>query len=114
MTRVTVRYEGDRIARLEAIGHAGEAEAGENIICAAVSVLMQTCVNAIEQIAGLTPRVTVDEARALIAVELPKLENAKARDAQIILRTTLLGLSDISHEYPQQVALNIENGRKSP
>ncbi|MDD3213777.1 MAG: ribosomal-processing cysteine protease Prp [Eubacteriales bacterium] len=114
MTRVTVRYEGDRIARLEAIGHAGKAEAGENIVCAAVSILMQTCVNAIEQIAGLTPTLIVDEAKALIAVELPGSEGSKARDAQIILRTTLLGLSDISHEYPRQVTLNIENGRKSP
>ena len=111
MTRVTVEYEGDRIRRLECIGHAGDAAQGENIVCAAVSVLMQTCVNAIEQVAGVQPKTTADEARALIALELPETTEQQAHDAQIILRTTLQGLTDISHEYPQLVKLNRLYGR---
>ena len=111
MTRVTVEYEGDHIRRLECAGHAGDVAQGENIVCAAVSVLMQTCVNAIEQVAGIPPKTTVDESQALIALELPDMTDQQAHDAQIILRTTLLGLTDISHEYPQLVKLNILNGR---
>ena len=111
MTRITVEYEGDAIRRLECVGHAGDTAQGENIVCAAVSVLMQTCVNAVEQVAGIPPRTTVDEARALISLELPQATEQQARDAQIILRTTLLGLTDISHEYPQLVKLNRLYGR---
>jgi len=111
MTHITVEYEGERIARLESIGHAGNAKAGENIVCAAISVLMQTCVNAIESVAGITPIATIDEERALIAIRLPKADEEKLRDAQTILRTTVLGLTDISHEYPRLVKLNILNGR---
>ncbi len=114
MTRVTVEYEGAAIRRLRCLGHAGDAEEGENVVCAAVSVLMQTCVNALERIAGLAPKTTVDEGRALIAVELPAANGDGARDAQTILRTTVLGLTDISHEYPKLVKVNILNGRNQP
>ena len=114
MTRVTVEYEGERIVRLACVGHAGGVQAGENIVCAAVSVLMQTCANAIESVAGLIPVTTVDEEQALIAIELPKADRQQAHDAQIILRTTVLGLTDISHEYPRLVKLNILNGRNLP
>ena len=114
MTRITVAFEGERIQRLESEGHAGEAPAGENIVCAAVSALMQTCVNALEAVAGVTPITTVDERTARIAVTLPPVTGQPARDAQTILRTTVLGLTDISHEYPRLVKLNILNGRNLP
>lgn len=114
MTRVTVTYSGERITALESAGHAGEAPAGENLVCAAVSILMQTCVNALEAVAGVQPLTTVDEAEARIAIRLPEADEAKLRDAQIILRTTLLGLTDISHEYPRLLKLNILNGRNLP
>lgn len=111
MTSVTIEYEGEWIRHLSCSGHAGKAAAGENIVCAAVSVLMQTCVNAMEQVAGVKPCVEVDEQQALIAVTLPKTDSRQADDAQIILRSTALGLTDISHEYPRLVKLNILNGR---
>ena len=82
MTRVTVEYEGDRIRRLECAGHAGDAAQGENIVCAAVSVLMQTCVNAIEQVAGIPPKTTVDESRALIALE--GVEDRRGNAGQVV------------------------------
>ena len=114
MTRVTVEYEGDLVRRLACEGHAGDAAEGENVVCAAVSVLMQTCVNALERVAGVIPLTTVDERRALIAVELPKAAAQQAHDAQTILRTTVLGLTDISHEYPRLVKLKILAGRNQP
>lgn len=106
MTRVTIEREGDWIAFVQCAGHAGKKAAGENIVCAAVSVLMQTCVNAMEQVAGIMPDVTVDEAKALIAVRLPHRDGTPAHDAQTILRATVLGLTDISREYPQYVKLD--------
>ena len=36
-------------------GHAGYAEAGSDIVCAAVSALTTTCVNAMESVAGVLP-----------------------------------------------------------
>ena len=111
MTKVTVLYEGDQIARSTCAGHAGNAQAGENIVCAAVSILMQNCVNALEKVAGVQPATVADESQALISVEMPAAPPQSAHDAQIILRTTALGLSDIAREYPKMVKLHTLNGR---
>jgi uncharacterized protein len=111
MTRVTVEYAGAAIRRLSCEGHAGGAAEGENVVCAAVSALMQTCVNALERVAGLTPETIVDAQRALIAVAVPDTEGVEARDAQTLLRATVLGLTDIANEYPKLVKLKILNGR---
>ena len=113
MTRVTIEREGEWIAFVKCAGHAGKAAAGENVVCAAVSVLMQTCVNALEQVAGVKPETAVDEEKAEISVRLHPSEGQSARDAQIILRTTVLGLADIAREYPQFVKLDRLNGRNS-
>jgi uncharacterized protein len=105
MTRVTIQREGDWVAIVRCAGHAGDAAAGENIVCAAVSVLMQTCVNAMERVAGITPNVLADEEKAVIEVRLPQSADPKTRDAQVILRSTVIGLADIAAEYPQFVKL---------
>lgn len=114
MTTVTIVWEDGQVAQLNSMGHAGTLPAGENIVCAAVSVLMFTCVNALSSVAGVTPITTIDERRAAFTVRLPKLEPQAMHDAQIILRTTVQGLTDISHEYPRLVQLNILNGRNTP
>lgn len=111
MTNVTVFCVQERITRLCCKGHAGAKAAGENVVCAAVSILMQNCVNALEQVAGVTPQVTADEALALIDISLPPMESERGRDAQTILRTTVLGLTDIGKAYPKLVKLSTLNGR---
>lgn len=114
MTRVTVYCEGAIITRLDCVGHAGDTLAGENLVCAAVSILVQNCVNAIEQITGITPPAVVDEAKALISVRAPQGTPEQAHDAQVILRTTVIGLTDISQVYPNMVTLHTLNRRKTP
>ena len=111
MTNVTVHTAQERVTRIRCQGHAGSAAAGENVVCAAVSSLMQNCVNALEKVAGVTPSVTADEALALIDIALPPLEGERGRDAQTILRTTVLGLTDIAGAYPKLVKLSTLNGR---
>ena len=109
MIRIEVRREGGRVTALSAQGHAGDAAAGENIVCAAVSSLMTTAANALESIAGVVPDVRKDDPKALLHITLP--EACESRDAQIILRTVLQGLTDISQEYPKLVRITTRDGR---
>jgi uncharacterized protein len=111
MTRIVIRREGERITRLMAQGHAGDEAAGENIVCAAVSSLMHTAINALEGVAGVTPIILKDDDRALLGVSLPN--GCTNRDAQTVLRTVIQGLTDISLEYPDLIGITTENGRAS-
>ncbi len=106
MTTVIVRYMGSAIASLSVKGHAGYAQHGEDIVCAAASVLITTCANALESVAGVSPITHVDERTAEIRVTLPnELSNEQLHDAQIILRTTLQGFQDIAQQYPRNLQI---------
>ena len=109
MTRIVIRREGERITALRAQGHAGRAKTGENLVCAAVSSLMYTAVNALESVADVVPAVVKDDRTALLQLALP--DGCESHDAQIILRTVIQGLTDISHEYPKLVRITTEDGR---
>ena len=102
MTTVRVRRDEKGVCGLRVYGHAGYAESGSDIVCAAASVLITTCANALETVAGVTPLSKVSERRAAIEVLLPEnLSDNQDHDARIILRTTLQGFEDIAAEYPQ-------------
>ncbi|MBN1776636.1 MAG: ribosomal-processing cysteine protease Prp [Clostridiales bacterium] len=109
MTRMVIRREGGRITQLQALGHAGKTARGGNLVCAAVSSLMYTAVNALESVAGVVPKVVKDDKTALIQLTLP--DGCESRDAQVILRTVLQGLTDISKEYPKLIRITTEDGR---
>ena len=96
-------------------GHSGYAEAGHDIVCAAVSVLTAACVNSIEVICGIPTEQTVDAiADGMISFHLPDpLTPDQAHDAQVLLRSLEQGLSDVAGEYPQHLRLSIKNGGKS-
>ena len=88
-------------------GHSGQAEAGRDIVCAAVSILGCTCVNALESVCGIIPLVTENE-EGLLAFQLPEItleENAKA---QILMGALKQGLTDLADAYPRNVKLTIQ------
>ena len=102
MTTLQVERVDELIRKFSISGHAGFADAGSDIVCAAISVLMTTCVNALESVGGIVAMVEQDERNALMALTLPELSGKQAmHDAQIILRTGLQGFEDISMAYPK-------------
>jgi uncharacterized protein len=109
MTRIEIRREGGRVTQLKAQGHAGRAKSGENLVCAAVSSLMYTAINALESVAGVVPMIHKNDQTALLQFTLP--DGCESHDAQVILRTVIQGLTDISLEYPKLVGITTQDGR---
>ncbi len=94
-------------------GHAGYAAAGSDIVCAAVSVLTTTCVNAMESVAGVTPAVT-GGADGTLGARLPKgLTPSQLHDCQVLLGALRQGLADLVEGYPKYVMLSIEERRET-
>ena len=113
MTSVEIIRRDGEIRQICWKGHAGYADAGADIVCAAISVLTSTCVNALESVAGVQPVTRQDEREALMELRLPaNLTEQQAHDAQIVLGAVLQGLSDLQREYPKYI--RILDGRKLP
>ena len=100
MIRVTLHCKGDLITGFECTGHAGFAQEGSDIVCAAVSILTTTCANALESVAGLTPLVKATPGKMILA-----LPNGSGHDAQVILKTMRQGLKDLTDAYPDYLLL---------
>ena len=90
MIRIRVTRKAGEIVSLVCQGHAGYAEEGRDIVCAAVSVLAFTCANALESVAGVQPK--VEEKDGFLSVYLP--ENA-GHDAQTVMNVTEARLREL-------------------
>ena len=113
MIRVTLLRQGDRLTGCRARGHSGWAEAGSDIICAAVSILTCTCVNALESVCGVIPEITeYNEDKGVLAFELPETTEKENAEAQIVMKTLRQGLKDLAEAYPQNVTFSIKERRK--
>ena len=92
MTTILIRKTKDSYQGFNCIGHAGYADAGSDIICAAVSVLVFNTLNAIESYTDDTMKgVTNDEAGLVDGgFEFPGSERGKP-----FVYTMILGLTGI-------------------
>ena len=114
MTTVTVRRNEQGICAIGVSGHSGYAQAGSDIVCAAASVLITTCINALENEAHIRPMVFQKERTATMEVLLPaSLPPLKAHDAQVILQTTVQGFQGIAEQYPKYLQIHLMGGTSS-
>ena len=95
---------GDETWGFDIGGHAGYAPYGEDIVCAAVSMLAIAAINSLEaQIGQVTARVA-DEGR--VTCRLPEsLDAHRALIAQSILKTLEIGLENVMQAYPDYIRL---------
>ena len=113
MISAILTREGNGYSRCRVSGHSGYAEAGSDIICAAVSILTCTCVNALESLLGI--RVILRENReGLLDFSLPALEGEASAGAELLMGALGQGLSDLQDTYPGYVKFEIRERRKRP
>ena len=75
-------------------GHAGYADPGQDIICAAASVTAYTAVGALEDLAGIKNTYTENEGFIFCSIPEDITEEQK-QIARIILETTVIGFKQI-------------------
>ncbi|MHC5215859.1 ribosomal-processing cysteine protease Prp [Enterococcus sp. LJL128] len=105
------RDEAGQIVSFEIAGHAEAAEFGEDVICAAVSVLAVSTVNGIEALAGFEPIVDADEAEGgyMYVEMLSDVNQEQTNISQILLENLLLGLQAIEEEHTEFITLITQN-----
>lgn len=91
---------GSRIDAVEVANHAGYAEAGEDVVCAAVSATLDLTSCLLEDILGLHMQTEVDEEAARIRLTLPKeLEESDEIQAQNACSALMLYLINLKARY---------------
>ncbi len=105
MVRVALyRDAAGRACGYSTAGHAGQGPAGEDMVCAAVSALVQTAALGLERHLGLAVQVREGPGHfdCLLPRELGPSLGARAAD---VLETMWLGLREIQAAHPDAVRL---------
>jgi len=104
MTTVTFFTEGRRITGFQAEGHSGYAEAGGDIVCAAVTSAMRLVECVLNDVMGLCASVKVQEKSARITFRIPGSLGPAAEDTcQTLLAGLMVYFSELHSEYPDNI-----------
>ncbi len=96
------RNDIEQIVSFEAFGHSGYGYQGQDIVCAAISILLQTAVMGLEGYLNLSPKVEIKDGFLKCHLR-QKLDALKAEKAAAILETMLIGLQEINKQYPESI-----------
>lgn len=108
MTVIKVKRVSGHIVSVEALGHTGFAANGEDIVCAALSSIIQTAALGLMGVAGLKLALDRRDEDGYIRFKLnDELSERERRDADMILETMLCGVSDLYESYSDYINLEV-------
>ena len=94
MIEARIRKQDGRYRSVRVKGHAEYAEAGKDIVCAAVSMLVLNTANALESLTA--NKVTGKEENGILSFEFSDVPDEKG---ELLIDTMLLGLEDVRKNY---------------
>ena len=94
--------EDERISGFSVSGHSGYAEAGSDIVCAAISALVTMAEATINEVCGAKAKVRVKEEDARVTLTLPT--SCDEEDTvQAVLSGMMLTLISLREEYEDYI-----------
>ena len=102
MTRCEFFTEGDRITGFSISGHSGYAEAGQDIVCAAISAVVTMAEATINDVCGAKAKVRVKDEDARITLTLP-VSCDEEETVQAVLAGMMITLAGMRDDYPDYI-----------
>ncbi len=108
MTTVKVTRVNDKIVSVECEGHTGYAEQGEDIVCAALSSIVQTAALGLLQVAKVNAEIEVRDEDGYFKLQMPeKISSERRHDADMVLETLFLGIADLNQGFSDFIELEV-------
>ena len=102
-------YKNDKndCVGFDSIGHAGFAEEGQDIVCAAVSVLTINTINAIDAFTSNQAEIETNESEGMIRY---RILGQPVKETALLLETMILGLQTMvdDENYEEYIDLTFE------
>ena len=104
MTTVSFHMEGERLVGFTVKGHSGYAEAGSDIVCAAVTSAVRLTECAVNDVLGLGASVKVKQADASVTLRIPGgLSPDNEATCQTLLTALMVHFASLHEEYPDHI-----------
>ena len=99
MTRCEFFTADERITGFSVSGHSGYAEAGQDIVCAAISAVVTMAEATINDVCGAKAKVRVKDEQARITLTLPTSCDEE-ETVQAVLAGMMVTLLGLQEDYP--------------
>ena len=103
MTNISIYKANDTYKGIRVEGHSGYAEAGYDIVCAGISVLVINFINSVDAFTEDKFILNEDEDKGLIEF---KFENKPSDDARLLFKSLIMGLEDLEKENKDFISLD--------
>jgi len=99
MIQVVVKRKKDSVREVTVSGHAESAPKGEDLICAAVSVLVQTLYFSLEKLINVNCNANIHDGyfSVLLPLNMPEQER---KNVGLLVDSMLIGMQEINRRYP--------------
>ena len=109
MTNVSITKKNGEIVKVVCDGHTNYGVSGEDIVCSALSSIVQTAVLGVLMVAGVNLDLQRNEDRGYLSFEVPNdISQTQRHDVSVILNTMLCGISDLREGYSDFVELEVK------
>jgi uncharacterized protein YsxB (DUF464 family) len=109
MTTITITKDSEDCYRaLECNGHAGFADSGRDIVCAAISVLTINTINSVEKFADDRVTTYQDADKGIMGM---RFTDKPSKEADLLMRSFELGVTSVFQQYGKRF-LNIKFRRE--
>ena len=109
MTKVTIVKKNFKIFSVECDGHTNYGEKGEDIVCAALSSVVQTAALGLLQVAGVPVEIKRNDAEGYLKIVIPEnLSKEEQRDVDVITNTMLMGVADLNEGFSDFIELEVK------
>ncbi|MDP3447103.1 MAG: ribosomal-processing cysteine protease Prp [Eubacteriales bacterium] len=109
MVTVTMLRKSNRTVGFVSTGHAGFGEAGEDIVCSAISALTQTCCLGLVQVVGLKEGkdlvCSIDDAEGIHCSLADDTRGERLDRAELLFLTMEAGLCSIQESYRKSLKI---------
>lgn len=86
-------------------GHAGYADKGSDVVCAAISMLVINTINSIEMFTVDNCDVMADENNAVISL---MTDSKPSNETRILLKSFELGINHVAQSNPDYLSIKVE------
>ena len=108
MVRVTLsRDSRERLSSFFADGHAGWADAGEDVVCAAVSTLLQAAWLGLSEVMGIAVEGAKSDGRLSLTWPAAAREDPGVR---AVAETVARSLETLAAQFPEHVRVEVHRG----
>ena len=98
MIKITITQTPD-LVHIHCLGHANYSSCGNDIVCSAVSCLLQTLCYALEELTGNAVNASLNSGNSVVAIHAPSPE------ARLLVENFYIGCREISKAYNDYVEI---------